>query len=497
MNSDSADRLLGEYRLKELLDENDLTRTWLAEQVSVSRRVLVDELREDRENFRPAFLADIRAKASVDHPLIGSVYEAVSEPGLCFFAHELLPGSTLEAFLQQGKPFLPIRLAHILRRVAEANLQHESLNHASSAMDLDAIYVDEHGVIRLVNLVVAGPRDAGQSMRDINHLGAALVPLVAVRQPGATRILTVLSWMRGESIESPLPWSLIRDYCLQIEHQLADPLSVATPTLNARKESRKQPVALITIATVSALVGITVFALKARPPRPVEVNRLPLPGPVTIPGGNHLTPDGLPQSLPEFRIASHEVTIGEYAGFLETLKLLTKTQTEHTFDAPGQPSEKTTHEPDDWPAMLAAAKSNGVWKNLPVSLDSPVVGVDWWDAAAYAEWKQSRLPTQDEWFAALSTDDKKPAALPPGPYGAVTTQSADRTSTGLIGMAGSVGEWTSKPAPNPTNPLGEKLWVIIGGTYLKPGSNALTREWTGNRSMRRPDIGFRILVGGS
>ena len=110
-----------------------------------------------------------------------------------------------------------------------------------------------------------------------------------------------------------------------------------------------------------------------------------------------------------------------------------------------------------------------------------------------AEWKKARLPTQEEWFAALNREVKTPAAIPPGPWAPVTSQATDRTPAGLLGMAGSVCEWTSKPAPNPTNPLGEKLWVIIGGSYQKPGSNALTREWTADRTLRRPDLGFRVV----
>ena len=46
---------------------------------------------------------------------------------------------------------------------------------------------------------------------------------------------------------------------------------------------------------------------------------------------------------------------------------------------------------------------------------------------------------------------------------------------------------------HPANPLGERKWVIIGGSYLKPGSNALTREWTDDRSLRRADLGFRVV----
>jgi hypothetical protein len=490
MNSESAERLLGEYRLKDLLQETEVSRTWLAEQISVSRLVLIDELRADKESHREAFLADVRAKAAVDHPLIGSVYEAVAEPGRCFYAHELLPGTTLA---DSGATWAPVRLAHILRRIAEANLQHEALGHASTLLGTDAVHVDEHGVIRLKNLAVAGTRDASQSVRDVVHLGTQWAALIAAGHPGATRLLTLFGWMRGENLEAPLSWAQVRDYCLQIEHQLADPLSLLTPGRASRAGRKKQPVGLIVAATLVALIAIAAVALKARPPAPPPPPRLPLPADVTISAGNHLTPDGAKELLPAFQIGAAEVTIGQYASFLETIEILAANQRERTFDLPDQPAEKTSHVPDDWAALHAAAKSNGVWRNLPVTLDSPVVGVDWWDASAYAEWKKSRLATQEEWFAALTSSDTVASTLAAGSWQPVTSPTPDRTANGLIGMAGSVCEWTAKPAANPANPLGEKLWVLIGGSYLKAGSNALTREWTANRSLRRPDLGFRIV----
>ncbi|MEI6176574.1 MAG: SUMF1/EgtB/PvdO family nonheme iron enzyme, partial [Verrucomicrobiota bacterium] len=196
--------------------------------------------------------------------------------------------------------------------------------------------------------------------------------------------------------------------------------------------------------------------------------------------------------LHAFRISAQEVTIGQYADFLETLETLSKNQRERTFDHESQPPEKTSHQPDDWAALLAAAKAGKIWNTQPVSLDSPVIGVDWWDCTAYAEWKQARLPSQEEWFAALCQDDALSATIKPSGWIPVTAETTDRTKTGLVGMAGSVCEWTRRPAANPANPLGERNWVIIGGSFLKPGSNALTREWTDNRWLRRSDLGFRI-----
>ncbi|NQX00006.1 SUMF1/EgtB/PvdO family nonheme iron enzyme, partial [bacterium] len=487
MNSAADDRQLGEYRLTQLLAETPLTRTWLAEQISVARKVLVDELRADRADQRNAFLADVRAKASVDHPLIGSVYEAVAEPGLCFYAHELLPGVTLAEREQTGPAFRPAQLADILRRVAEAHLQHETLGHATSPLDLDAVHLDEHGVIRLKNLAIAGRRTPDLSERDIVRLGNVLVPLVAQGQPGSTRMLTLFGWMRGEELEAPINWAQTRDFCVQIEHQLADPLSLLSPSRDASPFLKKFSVLLIAAGTAVLLLGIGTFAVKMREPAPKPAPRVSLPGPVSVPAGTYPTPDGAQAPLPAFRISAHEITIGQYADFLETLGMLAKDQRQRTFDLAGQPPEKTSHEPADWPALLAAAKTGGTWQDQPVTLDSPVVGIDWWDAATYAEWKKARLPTQEEWFAALSADVKSPAAIPPGPWAPVTSQVADRTPTGLLGMAGSVCEWTSGLATNPANPLGDRRWVIIGGSHLKPGSNALSREWTFDRSLRRPD----------
>ncbi len=491
MNPDSAERHLGDYLLKQLLAENLLHRTWLAEQVSISRLVLVDELTD--ESQRDAFLADVRAKAAVEHPLVGSVYEAVAEPGLCFYAHELLAGSTLADRLAARKTLLPARLAHLLRRISEAQLHHESLNHASSPLGLNAVHLDDHGVLRLKNLVLTGERTADQSSRDIVHLGSALVPLVASNRPGSTRLLTLLSWMRGEGLDAPINWAQTRDYCMQIEHQLSDSLSSLTPT-QPGSIVRKKPMATMVTVTVLVLAGIVALAISLRPPDAAPPPPTALPEPTNIPAGKYPTPDGIEGEIGAFKIAAYEVTIGQYAEFLETLGLLAKNQNERIFDPADQPASKTTHLPDDWDALYAAAKSKRTWRNLTVTLDTPVVGVDWWDAAAYAQWKKGRLPTQEEWFAAVTTGVKIPAAITPSGWEPVTANHADRTPAGLLGMAGSVSEWTAKPAMNPANPLGEKLWVIIGGSYLKSGSNALSREWTADRSLRRSDLGFRIAL---
>lgn len=486
-------RQLGEYQLEKIIDETPLVRRWLAQQVSVARRVRLDEWMAGAEENRAEFLADVKAKAAVEHPLIASVYEAVAEPGRCYFTHELLPGATLEDRRLAAAPFPPLRLAHLLRRTAEAQIHHEQAGRSTEALTPAHIHVDDQGVIRIDNLARSGARPPEDSLRDITRLGNDLPPLVATSRPGATRMLTLLGWMRGEGIEAPIDWNQVRDIAAQIEQQLTEPSASPAPTQTAapaRKLPRSAWVILMTLASIALGVTILIQSRPKAPPRPPEVS---LPDSILVAAGNHPTPDGTREPLQAFRIASHEVTIGEYAAFLDTLETLAANQRERIFDHDDQPAEKTSHRPDGWDELLAAAKLRGSWHGHPVTEHSPVVGVDWWDAAAYAEWKQARLPTQEEWFAALRTEFDNPSSLAGSGWIPVTDPAADRGPRGLTGMAGSVCEWTRRPAADPANPHGERKWLLIGGSHLKPGSNALTREWTADRSLRREDLGFRVV----
>jgi hypothetical protein len=495
MDTTSDPPRLGEYLLKECLVDGPLTRLWLAEQESVRRTVLVEELRPECADHGAAFLANIRAKAAVDHPLIGTVYEAVAGPEGCFYARELLPGATLADRLKAAEPLKPVRVAYCLRRIAEANLYHEAKGHATELFGPEAAHIDDAGVIRLENLAVAGTRAADQSVRDVVHLGRTLPALVADGLPGATRVLTLLSWMRGEQTAGPLGWKAIHGYCEQIEQQLADLMPAVAPMTKAVVRRKKPPVlpilagALALVAVV--LVVMLLISTSKRRSRPAP--RGALPEAVAIPGGLQPTPDGTMEQLRDFKIAAHEVTIGQYLEFLQALEEIAKAGRATLHDHDDQPAVKVNHVPDDWTALLTAARSGASWRGQPVTLDSPVVGVDWWDASAYAEWKDARLPTQEEWFAALRQGLADPAKLAPGPWQTVTAATPDRTPIGLLGMAGAVAEWTRRPAVPPDNPLGQRKWVIIGGSYLKPANGALAREWTDNRSLRRPDLGFRVV----
>ena len=446
MDHSSAGRQLGEYHLRELLFRSATRCTWLAEQGSIGRLVLIDELTDFDPQHHADFFAQARAKAAVDFPEIGSIYEAVNEPDLCFCAYERLPGKTLSDLQLSGQNLQTLSLVSVLHHIAEANLHLEAQGHATTPLDLADIHLEESGVVRLKNLATTGTRTPEQSTRDIIHLGERFRDLVARDWPGANRLLTLLAWMRGENVNQPLTWVQVRDYCGQITTQL-------TGNGTKRRASFQLPKFMLPALAGLLLIGLAVSGWFLLPKPAPQVKREPLPSPVEVAAGSHVTPDGSSETLEAFRISGHPVTNGEYLNFIKILDFLSKDGDEKIFDHPDQPASKATHQPAGWSSLSPQLAKPG---NAAL-LDQPITGVDWWDAAAYANWQKTRLPTQDEWFAAL--DQKNGAAI----Y-----------------------EWTQTFAANPANPLGEKRWVII--------RSGKAREWLTARSTRRTDLGFRIIL---
>ena len=482
-------KLFGDYLPKECLAETSSTRTWLAEQESVGRMVLIEELKEEAIEEREAFLEDVRAKAAVEHPLVGSIYEASTDNDRYYFAHELLPGETLKELLESGKKLKAQRFVHVLRRISEANIYHEARNNSTSPLSLDSVLMDPHKVIRIKNLVIAGKRDPEQSPRDVVEIGTSLEELLDRHAPGTTRCLTLLAWMRGQDVAEPLGWEKIRDYCELIEQQLTEPSEVIAPPTAAIRPKKKSGLAWAVAVLLLAAIVAALLLLNKNPSPPAGRN---MPDWVTIAAGEYTTPDGEKINISSFEICAYEVTIGEYSEFLETLDLLLDSGSEKAFDHSDQPARKIGHTPDDWSNLVASAKQATPWNGKKIDMNNPVVGVDWWDAYAYAKWKRGFIPTQEQWLGALMSGAKVASAVPVSDWLSAIEETEDRTTNGIHGLAGCVAEWTSEARPLPSNPLGDPQWVIVGGSYLNPGKGAATREWFVDRSARRPDLGFRV-----
>jgi formylglycine-generating enzyme required for sulfatase activity len=184
-----------------------------------------------------------------------------------------------------------------------------------------------------------------------------------------------------------------------------------------------------------------------------------------------------------FYLDEHEVTNAQYAVFVE----------------------KTGHRaPYNWPKGRVPEGKG----------ELPVVDVSWDDAAAYARWSGSRLPTEAEWERACRGiaekakypwGDREPTHedarfdVLDGP-GAVCRSS--KNGFALCDMAGNVWEWSADwyekdyyqraPEHDPQGPETGMYRVIRGGSWadIPKYLTCAYRSWA-RPAERSPNIGFR------
>ncbi|NNM30747.1 MAG: SUMF1/EgtB/PvdO family nonheme iron enzyme, partial [Akkermansiaceae bacterium] len=384
----------GDYRVGDLLTRGARTRTYRAEQITVRREVILEQLRPAAASDPAtveAFVADVRAKAAVHYPGIGSVYEAVREGEHVFYTREKLPGDSLEALSDAGTRFAPPVLLEILRQAAEAMAHLEEQGAATLPIEPRHLVLGPQNVLRLVNLAVADEPDALVTRHDRHLLAELLLDCLEEGLPGATRAATLLQQLASDGDDAP-SWAEVAASATRLIGSLEHGRAVASQPLRDAGSRRKGPGSLPVVAGV--LLGLLVVAggglfLAGRHKAPVA---RPLDGMVAIDAS--ASPTGVP-----FFIDAEEVTIAEYAEFLGALEIIEPDHRD-AYDHPDQPATKDGHRPADWEALYTAARKGTTWEGLPMDLNCPVVNVDWWDAYAYADWRGGRLPTEKEWAAA-------------------------------------------------------------------------------------------------
>lgn len=204
--------------------------------------------------------------------------------------------------------------------------------------------------------------------------------------------------------------------------------------------------------------------------------------------------------LQAYRIGKYPVTVLEYKRFLEAGGYA---------KAEYWSAGRIADEPQPWN-----------WQEQLEHPNRPVVGVSWYEAAAYAAWAGFRLPTEAEWErAARGTDGRKYPWGNEGPdanranYGAtvgsptpVGVYTRGATPDGICDMAGNVWEWCQdawhgsyKRAPADGSAWSDKkkedTRVLRGGYWIGNADYCRTATRYRVGPVGRDRDGFRCVLG--
>lgn len=488
--------VLGSYEIKERLYAEQDTETYVAEQQGIRRKVALVLLRPTLVTDAAAvakFKDRQRIKAAIEHPRIAPLYEALQIGQYYFYTREMPHGRTIEELQLAGVKFSEKILVDIIATVAEA-MAYATLrgNHYRVLTPRD-VSVDDERQASIVNVFRAPgskPRDHAADVRKF------LIMLRTLGEGPKSRHLM------DELARENRDWEGIRQRALDLqddfrEHSLLKRADTReAQDIQASRQTTPLPtwVYVLSGLVVLGLVAGIVFRNLAQPPPPPKPLKQKM---VVIPAGDFIYQRNEKRTLPAFWMDKHEVTIGQYADFLDALEK-DKAKAK-SYDHPDQPPGKKNHVPEGWAAYLQAALTAGNFNNQPININCPVARVDWWDAYAYAKWRGNRLPTEEEWErAARGTDGR---ALPWGDearpdaanlgadydgkglggktdgfnfWAPVDKMPLDVSLDGVVGLAGNVEEWTGSWSTHPDYP---DLLVPTarGGNFaLDSSSNILT-----------------------
>ncbi len=512
----APETVLGNYVIKGLLYKEAETETYRAVQRSVNREVALVLLKPElMENVAAMtdFKERSRIKAAITHPRIAPLYEAQQINGHAFYTREMPRGRSLDELVQAGEKYGEKTLVHLIAGVSEAMSQAALLGYHYRMPSPRDIFVDSEHEASIVNVFRPQTNKRRNHPADTGRFLLMLRPLCH-----GTRARHLVDDLSHQHLD----WQALHSHAVQLqeEHRQHSLLERAgtkeAHDIKAARSAQAGPPVWVRIALGLGFVVVCVTLFlhgrgESGPARPVKEEFIP------VAAGEFIYQKNEKKTLSGFWISKTEVTIGQYAEFLQALA--ENPRVALSFNYPDQPASKTDHKPESWDELYKAASAGGLFNNQRVDVNCPVVNVDWWDAWAYARWKGERLPTEEEWEKAARGNDGRifPWGNDPRPSAAnlgddydangknggkidgwnflqpVDKIKKDISPSGAVGMAGNVEEWTDSWADHPDYP-DKVVPVVRGGSFaIKNANNVLTArslaKSPGSHSVAR---GFRI-----
>ncbi len=508
-------QMIGGYQIVSQISQGKWGTLYAAVQTAINRPVGLKVLdpscaRDDMQKQR--FIADARAKAHVQHPSILSVYEAGAADGWIFYTHEYVDGQNMAEMYSSGRKVDETTALKVLRVAAEGLLYLNRNDVPHAALQSSDVFLGIDGHPRLSNLATQFADEQLSVEQEIEVLGQAVWPVLT--QPVSHGLHSLLSRTQQSSPNPINAWGALLQGVKALEPKIvpveAEKISAQERAAAASAEKARQAQRRALYLNALSMGSVVILAAWAVWYFALRSNERLLDDQVHIPAGDFIAGNGQTVKGQEFWIDKYEVTIGQYAKFVQWIQQ--HPGDEHAYDHPRQPKQQS-HVPEHWDIYYGQAAAGRAAHKTPISLNSPVMTVTWWDAYAFAKWKDRDLPTELEWErAARGTDgraypwgdeaDAKKAntnadyqpADPGAPgkadgfnfWGDVDAQKTDKSPDGTMGMAGNVSEWTATWTPDNTKP------ILKGGNFSLPLTKLSDRMPT-EPGKAEEFIGFRTV----
>jgi serine/threonine protein kinase len=149
---------MGKYKLISLLGCGGMGRVFLAEHVTMNRRValkvLARQIGKDRASLE-RFLAEARAIAALDHPNIVRAYNLDTEGGRYYIVMEYIDGLDLQRLVEQEGPLDFARAADYVRQAADGLAHAHSHKMVHCDIKPSNLLVNNQGVVKILDMGLA------------------------------------------------------------------------------------------------------------------------------------------------------------------------------------------------------------------------------------------------------------------------------------------------------------------------------------------------------
>ena len=385
--------------------------THRALQCSVHRIVALERLKSDLAGNPEAvrqFRALVRAKAAVVHQHIASVYEAQESDGAVFYTREMVDGRTLPELLHAGVRLRQDAVLGLLQAAAEAAVYFDQRKIPRGPLTPRDVMLGRDGLPRVANIALGQPRNARDEHAEIVAMAQAAHAVVDTTTP-TPELSHVLSRVRDPSAQGLHTWQAFvgavaacRQKAADVDSPSTRKLSASTYAIVMNRRRRKRYV----FAGIVASRGcrrrnpFSLAPLRHRPETagffrdvPRARRRVHLPERRKAVDARILDRHPRSDHPPIRHVPRPSAPVSRH---------------QSDYDHPLQPSTKKSHVPQNWEAYHRAARRGGTYLGLRVNLNCPITTVDYWDAWAYARWKERRLPTEIEWEKAARGTDGRP-----------------------------------------------------------------------------------------